>query len=237
VAAGTLNLTNVTIAGNSADPFAGGQGGGVLNGFSGTVNAINTLIATNTAASAPDYFGNFTTAFHNLVGDGTGSNLAPANPDANGNIVGSSSSPINPLLGPLANNGGTTQTMALLDSSPAIDAGTSAGAPLTDQIGQLRDGAPDIGAFEFQDFVTIRMPAIVATSGVTFTFTVTAVDASGNIDTAFRSTIAFSSTDPLAVLPSAYTFTAQDNGVHTFTATFFSVGTQVLTAFELTSPR
>jgi hypothetical protein len=237
VGAGTLNLANVTIAGNTADPDGSGQGGGVFNSPSGTVNAINTIIATNGASTAPDFSGSFTTAFHNLVGDGTGSNLPPANPDANGNIVGSSRSPINPLLGPLANNGGTTETMALLSGSPAIDAGTSVGAPLTDQIGQLRDGCPDIGAFEFQDFVTIQIPAIVTTAGVSFTFTVTALDASGHIDPCYRGTIAFSSTDPLALLPSAYTFTALDNGVHTFTATFFSVGTQVLTATELTTPR
>ncbi len=54
----------------------------------------------------------------------------------------------NPLLLPLANNGGVTPTMALQAGSPAINAGAT-GAPPTDQRGSARVGAPDIGAFEF----------------------------------------------------------------------------------------
>jgi hypothetical protein len=53
-----------------------------------------------------------------------------------------------PLLAPLGNYGGPTQTMALLPGSPAIDAGTATGAPTTDQRGFGRVGAVDIGAFE-----------------------------------------------------------------------------------------
>ena len=55
-----------------------------------------------------------------------------------------------PLLGALANNGGPTQTMALLPSSPAINAGDSTRAPATDQRGLTRFGNTDIGAFEYQ---------------------------------------------------------------------------------------
>ena len=53
-----------------------------------------------------------------------------------------------PLLGPLANNGGPTQTMALLPGSPAIDAGVTVAGVTTDQRGVLRPQgfAPDIGA-------------------------------------------------------------------------------------------
>ena len=40
--------------------------------------------------------------------------------------------------------------MAITPGSPAIDAGTSAGAPPTDQRGYARVGAVDIGAYEFQ---------------------------------------------------------------------------------------
>ena len=69
-----------------------------------------------------------------------------------GNIVG-----VNPLLSPLGNYGGATQTFALLPGSPAIDAGASPGAgiPATDQRGALRGPAglnagttADIGAYE-----------------------------------------------------------------------------------------
>lgn len=55
----------------------------------------------------------------------------------------------------LADNGGEAETLALdTVDSPAVDAGTSTGAPLVDQRGELRDSNPDIGAYEF-DHVTL----------------------------------------------------------------------------------
>ena len=61
---------------------------------------------------------------------------------------------IDPLLGPLADNGGPTLTMALLPGSPAIDAGDNTDAPEWDQRGpglpRIVDGTIDIGAFEVQ---------------------------------------------------------------------------------------
>jgi hypothetical protein len=63
-----------------------------------------------------------------------------------------------PKLGPLANNGGPTLTMALLPGSPAIDAGNTSLAPATDQRGFPRPAglAADIGAFEYGSV----MPAV-----------------------------------------------------------------------------
>src|SRR5262249_50678305 len=63
-----------------------------------------------------------------------------------------------PQLGPLQNNGGPTQTQALLPGSPAIDAGDNAGCPATDQRGGPRPldakvagvAVCDIGAFEVE---------------------------------------------------------------------------------------
>ena len=55
---------------------------------------------------------------------------------------------VDPLLEPLADNGGPTPTMALGDESPAIDAG--ADCPETDQRGEPRAGACDVGAYEQQ---------------------------------------------------------------------------------------
>jgi hypothetical protein len=69
----------------------------------------------------------------------------------NGNIVGWSSV-IDPMLGPLQNNGGPTMTMALLAGSPAIGQADNAFAPVTDQRGVTRRDLPgeltDIGAYE-----------------------------------------------------------------------------------------
>ena len=91
---------------------------------------------------------------YNLIGTGGSGGLVNG---INGNQVGVA----DPGLGPLADNGGPTQTIALLPGSPAIDAGSNAlavdpttGQPLTtDQRGpgflRIVNGTVDIGAFEF----------------------------------------------------------------------------------------
>jgi hypothetical protein len=53
--------------------------------------------------------------------------------------------------------------------------------------------------------------------GAPFSLTVTVVDAYGNVVTGYRGRLAFRSSDPTALLPRNYTFTAADQGVHTFT--------------------
>jgi hypothetical protein len=77
----------------------------------------------------------------------------------------------------------------------------------------------------------ISAPASV-THGVAFSFTVTAVDAYGNVATGYLGTVALTSRDPKARLPAAYTFTAGNAGVATFTATFNTVGVQSLAATD-----
>jgi hypothetical protein len=86
---------------------------------------------------------------HNLIGNGSGSSgFDPTD------LVGTASNPIDPLLGPLADNGGPTLTMALLPGSPAIDAGDNTDAPMWDQRGpgfrRIVNGTIDIGAYEVQ---------------------------------------------------------------------------------------
>jgi hypothetical protein len=174
VAAGTATLTNDTLTGNSAqggnigigDGFYGGNGtGGGVSVLSGTSTTLaNTLIAGNAVtagtgrlggtAAGPDVSGAFASSDHDLIGDGSGSNLTSG---VRGDQVGSAASPINPLLGPLQNNGGPTATRALLPGSPAIDAGDNSLLPAgvsTDQRGRARiaGSAIDIGAFETQGF-------------------------------------------------------------------------------------
>jgi hypothetical protein len=148
---GTAVVNCCTIAGNAAG--IGGTGGiGTTNGVAGanalgggifgTATVVDTLIASNTAAGVvSDVSGNFTSLGYNLIGHTNGS----VGFGSSGDLVG-----VNPLVGTLADNGGSTLTVALLPSSPAIDAGTSTGAPSTDQRGITRpQGAGvDIGAFE-----------------------------------------------------------------------------------------
>ena len=69
-------------------------------------------------------------------------------------------------------------------------------------------------------------------AGVAKNFTVTALDAFGNTATGYRGTIHFSSSDGQASLPANYTFTAADGGVHTFSATLKTAGSQSLTATD-----
>lgn len=158
-----LILTNSTVSGNvgggiqifdrgaiiSNSTLSNNIGGGIGDG---TADVTNTIIADNLEGG--DCAAPITSLGHNLDSDGS-CNLT--RPDDLPNI--------NPLLGPLADNGGPTETHALLAGSPAIDAGEPvctdiSGAPLTtDQRGEPRpvdgngDGIPacDIGAFELQD--------------------------------------------------------------------------------------
>ncbi len=70
------------------------------------------------------------------------------------------------------------------------------------------------------------------TAGSSETFTVTALTPSGGTDTGFLGTINFSSSDPQAVLPASYTFTAANAGSHTFTVAFKTAGPQSITATD-----
>ncbi|MFY9822714.1 MAG: CSLREA domain-containing protein [Thermoanaerobaculia bacterium] len=124
---------NNTIAGNSAS-----SGGGAVSGSLSQIFLVNTIIAGNTGG---DCLAANTRQFsvHDLDSDGSCGLTDP------GNLPGT-----NPLLGPLANNGGPTDTYALLAGSPAIDAGDNANCLPTDQRGVTRPQGPacDIGAFE-----------------------------------------------------------------------------------------
>ena len=191
---GTLNLTSVTVAFNSAT----NTGGGVYNEF-GTANLSNTIVANNTAAAAPDFSGAIlSTSSFNLIGNGQGT--TDITNGTNSNQVGTSANPIDPKLAPLANNGGATQTHALLFGSPAIDQGNSFGLT-TDQRGSARpvdnpsiinatggNGA-DIGAFEVQlaptaAQVTIGGRAITANGRGISNVIISLTDASGTVRTA-----------------------------------------------------
>lgn len=128
----TLIQTNCTVSGNSAN-----YNGGIFS--EGNSQFINTIIADNfnNASSSDPNFRQF------------------SNPSITNSIcedcTGAWTSTADPMLGVLANNGGTAQTVAIACNSPAINAGTSTGAPTADQIGQARVGAVDIGAYEYQE--------------------------------------------------------------------------------------
>jgi MBG domain (YGX type)/Right handed beta helix region/PKD domain/Matrixin len=141
---GTTTLIDCTVNNNSASTNTGGVGS------AGTVTLSNTIVAGNTSPSSPDVIGTFISNGSNLIGIVTGGSSGWVSSD----LQGTTTSPINPQLAALANNGGPVPTEALLPNSPAINAGTSASAPTTDARGLTRFGSTDIGAFEYQFKVT-----------------------------------------------------------------------------------
>jgi alpha-tubulin suppressor-like RCC1 family protein/subtilisin family serine protease len=74
------------------------------------------------------------------------------------------------------------------------------------------------------------------TAGTAGTLTITALDASGKVVTAYRGTVHFASTDARAVLAADYTFTATDAGIHTFPVTLATAGAQSITAIDTATP-
>jgi hypothetical protein len=135
-------LNNSTVSGNTASPDY--SGGGIYISGRGTLAPRDTIIAGNRSPTGPDVYGNLGSQGHNLIGD----------PQDMTGWLDTDLLHVNPMLGPLQDNGGSTQTMALLPGSPAIDAGDNVGAPMWDQRGapfhRIVNGIIDIGAFEVQ---------------------------------------------------------------------------------------
>lgn len=155
---GDVTLTQSTVSGNSAKADRNVHGGGVWS--KGDLKISNSIVAGNTAntdtSDLQSWLGT-ATVHYSLIGDNAGTGLLEAQtPDANGNLIGSSAGGgvIDPLLGPLADNGGPTLTHALLEGSPAIDAGDPSFIPPPDydQRGaehpRVVGNAIDMGAFE-----------------------------------------------------------------------------------------
>ncbi len=164
-----LTVTNCTIAGNTAaeSGVSGSSfGGGIRTSFDAPATVKSSLIAQNTAADGgPDVSGEFNSSGFNLLGQSDESTgfIDPTDQ------TGTTAAPLDPLLDPngLQDNGGLTQTVALLFGSPAIDKGTSNGLTGGLSADQRGDGFPrtfddsaisnaaggdgtDIGAFEVQ---------------------------------------------------------------------------------------
>jgi predicted outer membrane repeat protein len=161
---GSLTLRHSTVAANRAnsDNTGAEHGGGLITG-AGVMTLDHTIVAGNlrTASTRSDVSAQVALRY-SLLGDNTGASLT----NNGGNLIGTSSLPINPMLGPLTDNGGQTKTHALLPGSPAVDAGDQAAVPgvgtvpTADQreapFTRLYDGSGDsrarldIGAFELQ---------------------------------------------------------------------------------------
>ncbi len=148
----TVTILNSTISNNSASDHAGG-----IRNNGGTVNLTNSILGANSAPTGADCTGSPTSAGHNLIGNNDGCNIT----SATGDLIGNGGAPLDPLLGPLANNSGPTFTHALLAGSPAVGAGDDSAAPTTDQRGVSRPqgAASDIGSFE-REVVSVPIPSL-----------------------------------------------------------------------------
>jgi predicted outer membrane repeat protein len=148
-------ITNSTFTDNTATLV----GGGINLLTTSTITTLtSTIIANNSALSGPDVGDPTLTGIiaesFNLIGINTNSGLVAGNPNANNSKVGTAASPINPGLGPLANNGGPTQTHEIFITSPAFESGANPDALAFDQRGagflRVTGSQADIGAFELQ---------------------------------------------------------------------------------------
>jgi hypothetical protein len=218
---GLTTIQNSTITGNRAY-----YAGGISNPFASPLNMRNSVVAGNSAFNGPDLDGRLTSSGYNLIGNIQGGSGFDDTDLLN----------VNPLLGPLQDNGGPTMTMALLPGSPALNAGDLAQLGVPDQRGVVRSGGVNIGAYQASATAFLLTALNPVTSGVPFDVTVTAVDPFGQVALGYTGTVTFSTSDPdpSVVLPADYTFTASDQGAHTFSGgfTLITPGDQTITATD-----
>ncbi|HEX8547215.1 MAG TPA: choice-of-anchor Q domain-containing protein [Cytophagaceae bacterium] len=144
-----VNITNCTFANNQANNPGNGQSGAIHSGTNTpknqSVSIQNNLFYNNTVTNPWNTWKHCNCELN----DGGNNIFFPEN--VNGRCVANPKI-VDPQIGLLQDNGGTTPTIALLSGSPAIDAGK--GCPDYDQRGAKRVGACDVGAFEFNGVAT-----------------------------------------------------------------------------------
>ncbi len=139
---GTITFDSATIAENVAQAGGGGlYNRNPPNGGVPFVTLRNSVVADNTAQIGPNLKGRHGSDGWNVIGTAPPASTFPAQP--------SDQTGTDPMLEPLADNGGPTDTAALMVGSPAIDSGQTALA--VDQRGVARTEPDDVGAVEFGD--------------------------------------------------------------------------------------
>ncbi|HEY0178011.1 MAG TPA: choice-of-anchor Q domain-containing protein, partial [Dokdonella sp.] len=173
---GGAQFSNSTIAFNHASFRGAGISG---SQYTYQIDLQSTIVSNNlTGANESDVWTSAeVTGANNLIQHAAGASMPPGTITAD------------PLLQPLADNGGATQTHALGDGSPAIDAGNDSSGLVFDQRGagfvRVSGAAADIGAFELQQGGAVptlakRFDPAVVSAGSLSTLTITLTNANGS---------------------------------------------------------
>ena len=165
---GFLSVRNSTLSGNRSDDT------GAITNWGGSVTILGCTLSGNQSNTGGNITnsdgefsmgnalldgqlsGSFVSLGHNIIGVGDGSSGWTA-----ADLVGSSADPVDPVIGPLADNGGPTWTHALLPGSPAMNSGNNSlvDSP-DDQRGagfpRLYGNAVDVGSYEVSDPFTVH---------------------------------------------------------------------------------
>jgi hypothetical protein len=225
-------LTNGTGTFSATLETAGTQSLTAADAANPALTATETGIAVSPAAASTFQVAGFPSA----VTAGTAATFTVTALDAYGNVAtgytgtvhftSSDAQAVLPADATLAGGTGTFTATLLTAGSQALTATDAANPAVT---GSEAGVAVSPAA---ASVLVVSAPATV-TAGVPFTFTVTLLDAYGNVATGYTGTVHFGSSDPAAALPADYTFTATDAGVQTFTATLATSGSQSLTATDV----
>jgi uncharacterized repeat protein (TIGR03803 family) len=191
------------------------------------------------------------TVFELAHGSGTITTLAsfngtngvePSGPllmDSSGNLYGTTEG-TGPYAGTVFELAAGSNTLTTLASFNGSDGKDPVAGLIMDSNGNLFGTTRNGGAYgdgtvfelsQSPSFAVSGFPSSIS-AGTAGTFTVTALNANGTVNTNYTGTVHFTSSDPQAVLPANYTFTAADQGVHTFTATLKTAGSQSITATD-----
>ena len=196
------------------------------SGFAGAVNLYTNLGTVNNVTK-------FSSASSTAVGTSPESLVsADFNGDGNLDLVATfSSSPNSGVF--LAGDGHGDFTTTTFDAGSVGYPGNSAAGDVNG------DGTPDLitanGGISVVTTNTnnaVRLAATApatATAGTAVALTVTADNSSGQPSSNYVGTVHFTSTDPNAVLPADYTFTAADAGSHTFSVILKTAATESIT--------
>jgi hypothetical protein len=213
IGGGTIQGSGTCSGGDSIAVDAGGDA--YVTGYTNSTSfpTKNPVQATNANAGAYD-----------SVGDGMDAFVTELNPAGSGLLFSTylGSSP----------NGDDYGNGIALDTAGNVYVG---GEAAFEGIANNGNGfAAKINLAPSPSFAVTGFPSST-TAGVSHTFTVTALNADGSVNTNYTGTVHFTSSDPKAMLPADYTFTTgagADNGVHTFTIMLKTAGSQSITATD-----